>query len=58
MEQILELIRSKLRFLEVLVGTRGAKKEAEPFESRQMIPGGLASSYHSRGVSWRTVKRF
>jgi len=51
MKQILELIRSKLRFLEVLVGTRGAKKEAEPFESRQMIPGGLASSYHSRGVS-------
>ena len=44
MEQILELIRSKLRFLVVLVGTRGAKRKAVTFESRQMIPGGLALS--------------
>ena len=44
MEQILELIRSKLRFLVVLVGTRVAKRKAVTFESRQMIPGGLAPS--------------
>ena len=42
MKQILELIRTWLRFLVVLEGTRGAKKEAVPFESRRIIPGGLA----------------
>ena len=44
MKQILELIRTWLRFLVALVGTRGAKREAVPLESREIILGGLAPS--------------
>jgi hypothetical protein len=44
MKQILELIRMWLRFLVALAGTRGAKREAVPMESRQIILAGLAPS--------------
>ncbi|CAK6694860.1 hypothetical protein OGCDGJMD_01720 [Cyanobium usitatum str. Tous] len=44
MKQILELIRTWLRFLMDLVGTRGAKRDAVPLESREIILGGLATN--------------
>ena len=44
MKQILELIRTWLRFLVVLAGTRSAKREAVPLESLQIVLGGLAPS--------------